>query len=55
MRKVTVVVALDLSCGNTNNSEYESKYTTKFTIKVNARTISADATNFNNFNIKYGG
>lgn len=24
-------------------------YTTKFTIKVNARTISADATNFNNF------
>ena len=49
VRKVTVVVALDLSCGNTNNSEYESKYTTKFTIKVNARTISADATNFNNF------
>ena len=24
-------------------------YTTKFTIKVNARTISEDATNFNNF------
>ncbi len=24
-------------------------YTTKFTIKVNARNISADATNFNNF------
>ena len=49
MRKVTVVVALDLGCGNTKNSEYESKCTTKFTIKVNARTISADATNFNNF------
>lgn len=49
VRKVTVVVALDLGCGNTKNSEYESKYTTKFTIKVNARTISADATNFNNF------
>lgn len=25
VRKVTVVVALDLGCGNTNNSEYESK------------------------------
>ena len=26
MRKVTVVVALDLGCGNTNNSEYEREY-----------------------------
>ena len=25
VRKVTVVVALDLGCGNTKNSEYESK------------------------------
>ncbi len=25
VRKVTVVVALDLDCGNTKNSEYESK------------------------------
>ena len=25
VRKVTVVVALDLACGNTKNSEYESK------------------------------
>ena len=25
VRKVTVVVVLDLGCGNTNNSEYESK------------------------------
>ena len=25
VRKVTVVAALDLGCGNTNNSEYESK------------------------------
>ena len=25
VRKVMVVVALDLGCGNTNNSEYESK------------------------------
>ena len=25
VRKVTVVVALDLGCGNTKNSEYESE------------------------------
>ena len=25
VRKVTVVVVLDLGCGNTKNSEYESK------------------------------
>ena len=28
VRKVTVVVALDLGCGNTKNSEYESKQRT---------------------------
>ncbi len=25
VRKITVVVALDLGCGNTKNSEYESE------------------------------